>query len=122
MNATAEERLKILEMLQNGDITPEQASKLLDALSTREKQAQGQKPRWMRIRVTDTDTGQSRVNVRLPVGLVRAGLKMGAQFSPGIDDLDLDKETLEEVLLGGKGHIVDVMDEDDGEHVEIFLD
>ncbi len=122
MNATAEERLKILEMLQNGAITPEEASELLDAMSIREKETQKQKPRWLRIRVTDTETGKSRVNVTLPVGLVRAGLKMGAHFGSGIDNLNLDEETLEEVLLGGKGHIVDVLDEDDGEHVEIFLD
>jgi len=122
MNATAEERLKILEMLQNGTIEPAEASKLLDALSKREKQHQEQKPRWLRIRVTDTDTGKPRVNVTLPVGIVRAGLKMGARFGSGLDDLNLDEETLEEVLLGGKGHIVDVMDDEDGERVEIFLD
>ena len=122
MNATAEERLKILEMLQNGTIEPKEASELLDALSEREKKSQQQKPRWLRIRVTNTDTGKPRVNVTLPVGIVRAGLKMGARFGPGLDELDLDEETLEKVVLGGKGHIVDVMDEEDGERVEIFLD
>jgi DNA-binding transcriptional ArsR family regulator len=122
MNASAEERLKILEMLQDGTITPEEASELLDALSVREKQSQRQQPRWLRIRVTDTDTGQSRVDVTLPVGIVRAGLKMGARFGSGIENLDLDEETLENVLLGGKGYIVNVTDEEDGEHVEIFLD
>jgi hypothetical protein len=120
MNASAEERLKILEMLQNGTITPEQASELLDALAADKKRPKGKQPRWLHIRVTDTDTGDSRVSVTLPLGIVRAGLKMGARFGPGFDQLDA--ATLEEVLLGGKGHIVDVMDEDDGEHVEIFLD
>ncbi|MGC9397893.1 MAG: SHOCT-like domain-containing protein [Anaerolineae bacterium] len=120
MNASTEERLKILEMLQNGTITAEQASELLDALAAREEKGQEQAPRWLRIRVTDTDTGRSRVNVTLPVGLVRAGLKMGARLGPDLDHLD--GETLEKVLLGGRGHVVDVLDEEDGERVEIFLD
>ncbi len=33
-------------------------------------------PRWVNIHVTDTNTGKERVNVRLPVGVVTAGIKM----------------------------------------------
>jgi hypothetical protein len=61
------------------------------------------------------------VNVSLPISLVKAGLKMGARFTPEIDKLD--PETLDELLFsGGTGHVVDVVDEEDGEHVEIYLE
>jgi polyhydroxyalkanoate synthesis regulator phasin len=64
---TAEERLKILKMIQEGKITAEEGAKLLKALS-----ASSQKPkrqpsarttgaaRWLRVRVTDMSSGKSR--------------------------------------------------------------
>ena len=42
----------------------------------------------MRVRVTDTDTGKTRVNIRLPLNLVGSGIKMGMRFVPEVDGLD----------------------------------
>jgi len=50
-------------------------------------------PRWLRVRVTDTATGKTRVNVRLPVTLLNAGAKMGARFSP-----ELGQEQMDEIM------------------------
>jgi hypothetical protein len=121
MSVSTEERMKILQMLQDGIITPEEADQLLAAMEEQEERPTGRKPRWLRIKVTDTDTGTPRVNVSLPIALVKAGVKMGARFTPELDRLD--PAALEELLFsGGTGHIVDVVDEEDGEHVEIYLD
>jgi len=61
------------------------------------------------------------VNVRLPVGLVGAGLKMGMKFSPEIEGFD--PNIINEFLESGEiGQIVDVFDEEDGERVEVFIE
>ena len=86
--ATSEERLKILKMIQEGKITAEEGMQLFKALEEpAKKQPEEVKTspgvkggRFFRVKVTDTDTGKSRVNVRLPVGVVSAGVKMGRGF------------------------------------------
>jgi hypothetical protein len=129
-----EERLKILAMLQDGVINADQAAKLLETLGSTsneaktptappayERQGGGRAGKFFRVRVTDTDTGKTRVNVRLPVGLVGAGLKMGMKFSPEMEGID--PNVLNEFLESGEiGQIVDVFDEEDGEHVEVFIE
>ncbi len=137
--ATSEERMKILQMVQEGKITPEDAAQLLEAISQGSAAAAqtrragmpvetaegstglGRKPRFLRVRVTDTDTGRPRVNVRLPISMVSVGLKMGSKFAPQVEGLDA--EQLMQVIESGElGQIVDVTDEEDGEHVEVFLE
>jgi hypothetical protein len=77
--------------------------------------------RWFRVRVTDSDTGKVRVNVRLPVGVVNAGLKMGMRFAPQVEGMDI--EALTAMINSGEiGQIVDVVDDKDGEHVEVFIE
>jgi hypothetical protein len=71
--------------------------------------------------VTDTNTGKARVNVRLPVTLVSAGMKMGARFSPEVQGLDMD-QLIQSIQAGETGRIVDAHDENDGERVEVFLE
>ncbi|MBN1260404.1 MAG: hypothetical protein JXB35_06950 [Anaerolineae bacterium] len=122
MPASREERLKVLKMLAEGRITPEDAARLLTALETAaQKPATPPNAQRMRIRVTDMTTRQVRVNVTLPITAVQSGLRSGARFSAGIPGLDA--ETLQGVLNGGKtGKILDVIDKDDNERVEIILE
>jgi hypothetical protein len=133
--ATNEERIQILKMVQEGKITAEDAAQLLEALEDGEKipntgssesappepQSPGRKPRWLRVRVTDTDSGRPRVNVRLPLSMVNMGLKMGAHFAPEIEGMDT-AQLMQVIEAGEIGQIVDVMDEKDGEHVEVYLE
>jgi hypothetical protein len=137
--ATMEERIKILTMVQEGKITPEDAAQLLEAISAGSRTPpagpppanspyppdmpglEGRKPRWLRVRVTDTDSGRPRVNVRLPVSMINVGLKMGSKFAPQVEGLDAD-QLMQIIASGEVGQIVDVYDEDDGEHVEVFLE
>ena len=138
---STEERMRILNMLQEGQVTPEQAAQLLQALEEtpvvvkqRPAPAQapqfvehippvepGRPPRWLRVRVTDMDSGRPRVNVRLPLSLVNIGLKMGKQFAPEIEGIDFN-EVVKAIQEGETGTFVDVYDEEDGEHVEVFLE
>ncbi len=133
--ATSEERIKILKMVQDGKITADQAAELLKALENRSApagqpgaagqapggQTSGQRGRWFRVRITDTDTGKTRVNVRMPLSVVTAGMKMGMRFSPEVEGMDITQ--LAELIQSGEvGQIVDVFDEEDGEHVEVFVE
>jgi hypothetical protein len=134
---TAEERIKILQMLQEGKISSEAAAQLLQAMGDGEPAAHtplaqpdraapvaiepGRQPRWLRVRVTDTNSGRPRVNVRLPISLVNLGLKLGARYTPEIEGLDVGA-LIEAAQTGDSGAFVDVYDEEDGEHVEVFLE
>lgn len=122
--ATTEERIKILKMIDDGKITAEEGAKLLAALSESRKSTR--KPslrsaggaRWLQVRVTDMATGKSKATVNLPLGLVDAGLNIASQYAPGI----AFDELIEAINAGAEGKIIDVVDEEDGEHVEIFID
>jgi len=115
--------MQILKMLEAGQITAEEASKLLEALeaSTKEATERSEGANWFRVRVTDTRTGRSKVNVNIPMGLVNLGLKIGARFAPDIEELDLE-EVMEAIRSGVQGRIVDVEDEEEEERVEIFVE
>ncbi|MEJ2707720.1 MAG: hypothetical protein P8074_08925 [Anaerolineales bacterium] len=122
---TSEERVKILKMIEEGKITAEEGAKLLSALSESRKgerkpplRKSGGGARWLRVRVTDMVTGKSKATVNLPIGLVDAGLNIASQYVPGI----AFSELIEAIDAGAEGKIIDVMDEEDGEHVEIFIE
>lgn len=122
LRKTREEQRKILEMVQVGRITADEAARLLDALRDQAQSMQRRKrtPRWVRIRVTDVDAKRVRVNLTLPVGLVRAGLRAGGSIA-GMEGLNTAE--LEEMLNRGEvGHILDIQDANDGERVEIFIE
>ncbi len=75
----------------------------------------------MRIRVTDVNSGRSKASVQIPLDLVDAGMKIGAHFAPEVNGVDMDN-VMQAVRTGMTGKIIDVMDEEDGEHVEIYVE
>ncbi len=78
--------------------------------------------KWLRIIVTDMTTGKSKANVKIPASLANFGLKMASKYAPdSIEGLDMD-QIAEAVKNGGDGKLVDVEDEEKGEHVEIFVE
>jgi len=122
--ASSEERLKILQMIQDGKITPEDGAKLLEALNRGAGRTTGRVPvsvddnRYVRIRVTDTFTGRAKVSVNLPLSLVSAGIGIAAKYVPGVEEEYL----MEAISSGLTGKVIDVIDEQDGDHVEIFIE
>ena len=126
---SVEERLKILKLIEEGKISAEEGAKLLSALSQGGRgpagpagtRPAGGPARWLRIRVTDTRTGRSKASVQIPVALVDAGMKIGAHFAPEVEGVDMTN-VLAAMRAGMTGKIIDVIDEEDGEHVEIFVE
>ena len=126
---TTEERMRILNMIQDGKITADEGARLLQALDAQKTPPPPNVPgagpaksaRWFHVQVTDTNTGKTRVNIRLPVNLLQAGMKLGARFSTEVQGLDMDQ--LNQFINSGEvGKVVDVVDEEDGEHVEVFIE
>src|SRR5215472_10642322 len=131
MNA---ERMRVLEMLEQGKITATEAAELLRALGEdegdtesgrrRNEPPRGDQPRWFRVRVTDTATGRSRANVSIPWGVVNFGMR----FAPG--NIPFRKkgmprqvdELWEALRSGRRGTIYDVTDNNDGERIEIIVE
>jgi hypothetical protein len=152
MDSYDEKRINILRMVEEGTLGASDAAALLSALGremqgggtkfsseTMEPPAQTtqalpepeneatsgpgsrQAPRFFRVRVTDLHSGRAKVTVNLPIGLVHWGMRFGARFSPEVKDFDFSE--LKEMLDSGvEGRLIDVLDEEDGEHVEIFVD
>jgi hypothetical protein len=127
--ATAEERMRILKMIDEGKISAEEGAKLLSTLS--ESRRPPMSPgasrgnyggaRWLRVRVTDVASGRAKATVQLPLNLIDAGMKIGAHFAAEINGVDMGS-VMEALRSGMTGKIIDVIDEEDGEHVEIFIE
>jgi hypothetical protein len=119
--------MKILKMIEDGKLSAEEGTKLLAALNSprvptppRPPGMSGT-PRWLRIRVTDIRTGRSKASVQIPLALVDAGMKIGAHFAPEVEGVDMTN-VMEALRSGVTGKIIDVTDDEDGEHVEIYVE
>jgi hypothetical protein len=121
----SEERARILQMVSENKIDAEQGIQLLSALKNSKPTQRASVPTgrasWLRIRVTNMETGRAKVNVNLPFSLVRAGLKLGSKYSPELADVDW-QEMVQAIEEGAEGKIVDVEDLESGEKVEIYVE
>jgi hypothetical protein len=123
---TAEERMRVLKMIETGTVSAEEGARLLDTLRESHPQQQptgsaphSTGPRRFHVRVTDLVTGKSKVDIDLPWSLVSVGINMGARFTP--PDVDI-----EAVMAGidpdSSGKVLDIVDDKDSERVEIFVE
>jgi hypothetical protein len=125
--ATSEERMQILKMIEEGKISASEGAELLRALDQdggdkeNEPLKGASAPRWFRVRITDTATGKNKVNVNIPMGLVNVGMKMGARFAPEIEGFEFDQVT-DLIRSGAQGKVMDIVDNEEGERVEIFVE
>ncbi|MEW6243534.1 MAG: hypothetical protein AB1497_04575 [Bacillota bacterium] len=118
-----EERLQILRMVQEGKVTPEEGAKLLEALESEPAPAKAVS-QWLRVRVFDENQHKLKVNVNVPINLV----KLLGKFIPskeleakGLGPLNVD-EIVEMVKTGAQGKLVDVYDDEEGVRVEVYVE
>jgi hypothetical protein len=140
------ERRKVLDMLAKGKISVDDAERLLSALSEdepepdmRDERASRRKsatPRFLRIMVDPGEEGvkSERVNIRVPLRLVRAGLKWASLIPKGAQkrvneslkqkgiEMDFTKMTQEDLdeLIGNLNEFT--VDVEGDEHVRIFCE
>ncbi len=127
------DRMHILQMVADGKVSANEGVNLLDAMNANPKGKNASQAnrmpgdgkteaRWFRVRVTDVQTGRSKAVVNIPLTLAEWGLRIGAKYAPEVGDVDLGE--LSQMLYDRnlEGKIIDVVDEEDGDHVEIFIE
>ena len=137
-----EERSRILDLLAAGKITAEEAARLLDALESRAAQPVAEEtaakagpsgtPKYMYVKVVSVKG--DNVNVKIPLGLVRAGLKLTslipsqamdqintsmAEHGMSMDLSNLKPEDLEELIESLRELEVNV-DANNGDNVRVY--
>ena len=126
--ANTGDRIKTPKMTEDSKISAEEGEKLLRASGEVRPNPAGSGTgrgngagRWLRIRVMDIATGRCKASVQIPVGLVDAGMKIGAQFAPDVEGVDMTR-VMDAIRAGATGKILDVTDDDNSEHVEISVE
>lgn len=88
-----EQRRQVLQMLAEGKITADEAERLIDALEREQPESPPgaaprpkPRPKYLRVMVSSADNsggdGPSRVNVRVPLQLLRAGVRLTSLIPP----------------------------------------
>ncbi len=134
-----EEILKVLEMVREGKISPEDGEKLLSAMGTEmpaKKQRKKNSMLRVRVDVKDPDNKErARVNVNVPLALAKTAVGL-MTFIPkdvkkelGEQGINLDEINLKELIeLFEDGEIseelvnVDVGDDVQGAKVRVYVD
>ncbi len=80
--------------------------------------------KYLRVRVVDhTREGRPAVNIKVPIGVVKWGMKMAQAFSPQVKDVDLDWNSIDAMVQeGATGQIVEVEDEAEQKTIEVWLE
>lgn len=141
-----EQRRQILQMLAEGKITADEAERLFDALEREQPEsppgaAPGPKPRpkYLRVVVSSADDsggdGPTRVNVRVPLQLLRAGVRLTSLIPPQaltkvnaeldrsgvpIDLTELKPQHIEELIEQLDEFNIDI--DDPGSQVQVFCE
>jgi hypothetical protein len=131
--AMGEDRRRILGMLAEGKITTEEAERLLSAMDRTAPSPAGAASgprRYLRVEVDANDDGRGapkRVNIRVPMNFLRAGVRLASVIPPAAREkvnaamarngvpFDIDQlrpETLEALVEQLGDFIVDVNDKD----------
>jgi hypothetical protein len=89
-----------------------------------EAQEPGGQAKSLRIKVVDNaKDGRPAVNIRVPIGVVKFGMKMAQAFSPEVKNANLDWDSITAMIEEGElGKIVDVEDEAEHKTIEVWVE
>lgn len=133
MTATKDERDRILQLVEVGQLSAEEASELFDALEgeqeryAEQRRLASRRDRLLRIRATNPGTqartGHQRLHVSatIPVSLVRSSLHLGMQVLPQLKSNNVE-DLLNALENGASGRLLDLHDLENGERIEIFVE
>lgn len=126
------EKMKILDMVEKGQITPEEAAKLLKAMDTpfmspEVKPGKAKTLRMFKIYVLSHDG--DKVNVQIPLEFAKIALAKGTgknivlnNSKLGNLDIDLDWDMIQDLIeQGATGNLVDI-ETNDGDIVKISIE
>ena len=139
-----EQGRQILAMLAEGKITADEAERLINALERQQpEQPAGagsrpkSRPKYIRVLVEDTSAGDqaSRINIRVPLQLLRAGVRLTSLVPPQaltraneelssrgipIDLIELKPQQLEDLVDQLDEVTIDI--DDPGSKVQVFCE
>jgi SHOCT-like protein len=124
MSKTTEERNRILDMIETGQVSASQAAQLLDALIPRQEQIEPRaRNHTLRIWISDASRRQPnmKMTATLPVPLVSLSLHMLSRFAPQLNE-NAVLHIIEAIERGDTGRILDVQDLEEGKRLEIFVE
>jgi polyhydroxyalkanoate synthesis regulator phasin len=124
MTTSTDERNRILNMIESGQITAGQAAQLLDTLLPEHEQSSGQmENRTLRIWMTDMPANRSKMNMTatMPVYLVSMSLRLLARLVSQLNDSTI-QNVIRAMERGTTGRLLDLQDLEEGKRLEIFVE
>ena len=124
MTTSTDERNRILNMVESGQITAGQAAQLLDTLLPEHEQSSGQmENRTLRIWMTDMPTNRSKMNMTatMPLYLVSMSLRLLARLLSQLNDSTI-QNVIRAIERGTTGRLLDLQDLEEGKRLEIFVE
>lgn len=121
-----EVRSQILNMIADNKVSAGDGVQLLEALGEEQPRKpifskRNKEGGWLKINITDLLTGNIKTTVNIPLSLVEWGFGVGSRYMDDLRNIDLSElRALLDTKLQGK--ILEVIDEVDGEKVEIFVE
>ncbi len=122
MAASTDERIRILRLVESGNVTAEEAARLLDSLQVKQEHTNERKRnRIVRVRVTNLANNRQKANVTVPVSLIDVGLRLATRLVPQIRGSALE-DLLHAIENGTTGRLLDLQDLEEGERIEIYAE
>ena len=124
MTTSTDERNRILNMIESGQITAAQAAQLLDTLLPDYEQSGGQmENRTVRVWMTDMSTNRRKMNITatMPVYLVSMSLRLLARLVSQLNDSTI-QNVIRALEKGTTGRLLDVQDLEEGKRLEVFVE
>lgn len=126
----------ILKMLEEGKINSDEAKRLLENI--KRENVPTHETRWLRVRVYKGESDKPKVKINIPLSLLKLAMRMGAKFSFGIPERVKEKmkekginlegspeeimDAIDEIASTGEIKIVDVVDDESGDRVEVYIE
>jgi hypothetical protein len=124
MSTSTDERNRILNMIESGQITAAQAAQLLDTLvPEHEQSSERMQNRTLRIWMTDIATNSRKMNVTatMPIYLISMSLHLLARLVSQLNDGTL-QNMIRAIERGTTGRLLDLQDLEEGKRLEIFIE
>ncbi len=124
MVTLTDERNRILNMIETGQITAAQAAQLLDALVSEQQQpVERVRNRTVRIWMTDIATNSKKMHMTatMPINLISMILHLLTRMVPQLNDGTL-QNLIRAIERGNTGRLLDLQDLEEGKRLEIFVE
>jgi hypothetical protein len=124
MATSTDERNRILDMIESGQITAAQAAQLLDTLVLKPEQSEWpMQNRTVRIWMTDMTTNRRKMNVTatMPIYLISTSLRLLARLVSQLNDGTI-QNVIRALENGTTGRLLDLQDLEESKRLEIYVE